>query len=150
MDDVQNSEDLSPQDANKNAPLSDTRQPKTMAQRLLRIFMVLGILLSLLATSVFIAAQSERGTRLLWRTAKVLSVGHVQAQWVSGTLAKGGSAEFVRIHLSTVHIDIHELSSAWQWEVLPVRWNVPHIAAQRVDISIFPSTKESTDRKSVV
>ena len=144
MDDVQNSEDLSPQDANKNAPLSDTRQPKTMAQRLLRIFMVLGILLSLLATSVFIAAQSERGTRLLWRTAKVLSVGHVQAQWVSGTLAKGGSAEFVRIHLSTVHIDIHELSSAWQWEVLPVRWNVPHIAAQRVDISIFPSTKEST------
>ena len=149
MNDMQNSEALPAQAVNDDAPPTQTRVSKNTGRRWLRAFAVMGVLLLILTASIIVAAQSERGTRLLWRATKVLSAGHVQAQWASGSLAKGGSAESVNIHLSTVHIDIYELSGAWQWELLPVRWNVPHIAAQRVDISIFPSTKESTPIQKV-
>ena len=100
-------------------------------------------LLILLIGSVLIAAQSERGTRALWRATKVLSGGHVQSQWISGSLAHGGSAQSMQIHLSTVHIDIFELSGDWRWSVLPVHWQVDRLAAQRLDITLLPSEKKS-------
>ncbi|MBS1174521.1 MAG: tamB [Burkholderiaceae bacterium] len=149
MNDMQNSEALPAQELNDDTPPTQTRAPKSTGRWWLRAFVILGALLLILTASIIVAAQSERGTRLLWRASKVLSAGHIQAQWVSGSLAKGGNAESVNIHLNTVHIDIYELSGAWQWEFLPVRWNVPHIAAQRVDISIFPSTKESTQIQKI-
>ena len=148
MNDMQNSEVLPDQNNDHNSQetssVAKNRTPNNLKQRLLRAVMVMGVLVLLLLAGIIVAAQSERGTRLLWRTTKVLSAGHIQAQWVSGTLAKGGNAESVRIHLSTVHIDINELSSTWHWQLLPLRWNVPHIAAQRLDIAIFPSNEPST------
>ena len=63
-------------------------------------------LLVLLVGTVLIAAQSERGTRALWKVTQVLSGGRVQSQWVSGSLAHGGSAQSMQIHLGTVHVDL--------------------------------------------
>ena len=100
-------------------------------------------LLVLLIGGVLIAAQSERGTRALWQATKVLSGGHVQSQWLSGSLAHGGSAQSLQIHFGTVHIDIFELSGDWRWSVLPVHWQVDRLAAQRLDITLLPSEKKS-------
>jgi translocation and assembly module TamB len=150
MTDAADSEVLTPQALNEDTPPTQAlspqppKPPKSIGRRLLRALVVLLVLLSLLMAGIFVAAQTERGTRLLWRVTKVLSVGHIQAQWVSGSLAKGGSAESVNVHLSTVHVDIEQVSGQWHWGIFPLRWTVPHIAAQRLDISLFPSDKVST------
>ena len=100
-------------------------------------------LLVLLVGTVLIAAQSERGTRALWKVTQVLSGGRVQSQWVSGSLAHGGSAQSMQIHLGTVHVDLFDVSGDWHWSVLPVHWQVDRLAAQRLDIALLPSEKKS-------
>ena len=105
--------------------------------------LALGALLVLLMGAVLIAAQSERGTRALWKATQVLSGGRVQSQWVSGSLAHGGSAQSMQIHLGTVHIDLFDVSGDWRWSVLPVHWQVDRLAAQRLDITLLPSEKKS-------
>ena len=115
-----------------------------------RVLAIVFALLLMLVIAAFSAAQSERGTQMLWKATKVLTGGKIQSQWVSGSLAHGGSAESIQIHLSTVHIDIHNVSGEWRWRLLPVHWQVDRLGAQRVDIALFPSEKVSEPTQQVL
>lgn len=109
----------------------------------LRVLAIVLALLLLLLAGFLVVAQSERGTKALWKTTRVLTGGKVQAHWLSGSLAHGGSADNVQIHLSTVHIDIHDVSGEWRWRLLPVHWQVDRLAAERLDITLLPSNEKS-------
>ena len=115
----------------------------SMGRWLVRALLTVTVLLVTALAAVLIAAHSERGTRALWKATQFLSGGAIQSQWVSGTLAGGGSAQSMQIHLRTVHIDIANVSGEWRWSALPLNWQVARLTGQRVDITLLPSDKKS-------
>ncbi|TDR33096.1 translocation/assembly module TamB domain-containing protein [Hydromonas duriensis] len=89
--------------------------------------------------------QSESGTKKLWAIANTLTNGRIQADWNSGSLAKGGSASEINIHLApSVHVDIRQLSGEWSWDVFPFRWNVAHLKANTIDVTLYPQPDDNT------
>lgn len=105
-----------------------------------------GLVGCLLAVAVvLVAAHTERGTRAIWRVTHVVTSGAVQAQWLDGTLARGGSAQSLHIHVPTLHLDFSALAGQWRfsfdWGVLPVRWHVDQLSVERLDVAVFASDK---------
>lgn len=90
----------------------------------------------LLGTAIGMA-QTERGTIWLTRIVSAVSMNTIQVNWLSGSLAKGGTASDIAIHLSSTHIDIHNLSGAWHWQYLPLNWRIANLSAQTVDITLY-------------
>ncbi len=148
----QSPEQLSQTDQTGDPDVADTKQPtaKTSKKRR-RLFALLGLLLSLVAILIFVvvAVQTERGTRALLKVTKVLTGGNIQAQWVSGNLAHGGSAESIKIHLSSTHIDIANVSGEWQWDLTPVHWKVDRLSGERLDITLLPTEKKNEPTQQI-
>jgi translocation and assembly module TamB len=111
----------------------------TKARHWKKILAVLIIAPVVLLGAVFSMAQFERGTFMLCRIINTLSAGMVKVDWSSGTLAHGGAANSVNIHLSSTHVDINNVSGKWAWDYVPLRWRVLNLAADEVNVTIIPT-----------
>lgn len=135
-------DDSSPDNA-VNGSAAAPKQPRRIGRTVILGLLSLFAMLVLLVAGIFAAAHTERGTRAIFRIADKLSAGRIHAQWVAGNLAHGGSAEQLQVHLTTVHIDIENLSGQWRWQVFPLHWRVPLLAADRLDVALYPSDEPS-------
>jgi autotransporter translocation and assembly factor TamB len=107
-----------------------------------RLLLTLVILPFILVGSVLILAQSEGGTRALFRAVHVLSAGSIDTQWRSGSLAHGGSAERVLVNLPKTKINITNLSGEWSWDYLPLNWRVSHLSMDEVFLTVVPKVED--------
>lgn len=118
---------------------SNATPKKCWKKILLMFFAVPVILLSI----IFTLAQSERGTSVLFKIVNKASFGVLYVDWRSGSLAHGGAAGAVNIHLSTIHVDINNVSGEWRWRYVPIKWQVNSLSAEEVSVTIYPSPDTS-------
>ncbi len=130
---------------------ADAPQPTKKKRHWLRWLLLVLIAVPVLVAGAIVAMiQTEAGTKTFWTVAKVLSAGQLQADWRSGSLAHGGSASEVHVHLAKyVHVDITNLSGEWSWAYLPLKWSVERIAADTVDVTMYPKPEDNTPLEKV-
>ena len=127
----------------------DTPQPQPK-RRWLKVLAGFFALVVLLLGSVVWMMQSERGSVALFRVVKTLTAGKVDVQWRSGSLADGGAASSVNVHLSSTQIDIKNLSGTWRWDYVPIHWRVSSLSADEVNITLLPKPDSNTPTADVV
>ncbi|GHA64461.1 DUF490 domain-containing protein [Formosimonas limnophila] len=115
---------------------------KKKSRWLRRLLLTLCILPIILIGTVLILAQSEQGTRVLFRLTHVLSAGSIDAQWRSGSLAHGGAVERLLVDLPNTKINISNLSGEWSWNYVPLNWHVSNISADEVSLTTIPTTQD--------
>ncbi|MGL4767525.1 MAG: translocation/assembly module TamB domain-containing protein [Formosimonas sp.] len=120
-----------------DAPETESTPPRKRRWR--RVLVALLLLPIVLFGAIVGMAQSERGTLWLSKAVNAVSAGVVHVDWRSGSLAHGGSAELVQIHLKKTQVDIHNVSGQWAWDYVPLKWRVDQLFADEVKVTILPS-----------
>lgn len=143
---------LSAEDQSREGREQEQGEPvptKKRSRWLRRLLVTLCALPIMLITTILILAQSEAGTRFLFRLTQILSASSVDVQWRSGSLAHGGAVERLLLDLTNTKIEITNLSGEWSWGYVPLTWHVSNISADDVSVTTIPS-KESKPVDDVI
>lgn len=129
------------QEFSKKNSQPDAKQKKHnfLKKLLLMMFVVPIVLLGI----IFSLAQSERGTSALFKVINKTSFGLLYVDWRSGSLAHGGTASAINIHVSNTHVDIMNVSGEWGWRYLPIKWQVSSLSADEVSVTTYPNSDSS-------
>ena len=101
---------------------------------------VVALLILLPITALFIAARTERGTRLAWDAAIKLSAGHLAGRYMGGTLERGIKLEQVIWRSPDDLIQIDFLNGQWALTRAPWRFTVDFLHVGTLDLKLAPSS----------
>jgi translocation and assembly module TamB len=101
---------------------------------------VVALLIILPIAALFIAARTERGTRLAWDTAIKLSAGHLAGRYMGGTLERGIKLEDVVWRTPDDLIQIDYLNGQWALTRAPWRFTVDFLHLGTLDLKLATSS----------
>jgi translocation and assembly module TamB len=104
---------------------------------------VVALLIILPVAALFIAARTERGTRLAWDTAVKLSAGHLAGRYTGGTLERGIKLEHVAWRTPDDSIEIDYLNGQWALTRAPWRFTVDFLHLGTLDLKLAPSSSSA-------
>jgi len=101
---------------------------------------VVALLIILPIAALFVAARTERGTRLAWDTAIKLSAGHLAGRYTGGTLERGIKLEDVVWRTPDDLIRIDYVNGQWALTRAPWRFTVDFLHVGTLDMKLAPSS----------
>jgi len=119
------------------SPSSAPVRRRRSARRWLAGLLVVVLLLPLAgAALLYLAAQSEAGTRLLWRAATGVSRGRLSGTLDGGTLAHGLHLRALTLDDAKTRVSVDRLDGAWRLDWSPLALTVDYLRAGTVDVRL--------------
>lgn len=121
-------------------PLAASAAARRRRGRLLACWAGALLLLPLLAlAALLLAAQSEAGSRLLWRLATQATAGRLSAAYAGGTLARGMQLRDLRYHDGTLQLSLDRFAGRWRLDYSPLRLNLDSLRLGQVELQLVPA-----------